>query len=175
MNNSDKAEFSKILGGISEIRGKPLSREALAMYWLALSDWDMQEFREAAKYLLSHSQFMPTPYDFEQLRTKANAETAGEAWAEVREAIRHRHHADKTSINPKIDKLVRMMGGYTALGLTDSDEMVWREKRFFELWETETDAEDVRLALPSLSNVTQRDTGPLLAAINKKIGQGSGS
>lgn len=173
MIDSDKSEFSKILGGMSEIRGKPLSREGMAMYWLALSDWSMEEFRQAAKHLLSHSQFMPTPYDFEQLRKKSSDETAGEAWEQVRRVIRHRHHSDPTSISPKVDKIVRMLGGYTTLGLTPSDEMQWREKKFFELWESQSDAEEVRQALPLLSNGRETDAQALLAGIVKKVTQGS--
>ena len=174
MNDSHKLEFSRILSGMAEIRGKPLSREALSMYWLALADWDIQEFRDAAKYLLNHSQFMPSPYDFEQLRKKASEETAGEAWEQVRRAIRHRHHTDRTSISPKVDKLVRMMGGYDALGMTNSDEMVWREKKFFELWETESDAEEVRQALPLLDGPRKTDAQALIGDLAKKLGHSGG-
>lgn len=171
MIDSDKIEFARILSGLAEIRSKPLSKEAMSMYWLALSDWSMDEFRQAAKHLLSHSQFMPTPYDFEQLRKEVSNETAGEAWEQVRSAIRHRHHSDATSINPKIDKIVRQMGGYTALGMTDSDQMTWREKRFFELWETESDAQEVRQALPLLANDRKADVQALLAGATKRIGK----
>lgn len=169
MIDSDKSEFSKILGGISEIRGKPLSREGMAMYWLALSHWSMEEFRQAAKHLLSHSQFMPTPYDFEQLRKKSSDETAGEAWEQVRRVIRHRHHSDPTSINPKVDKIVRMLGGYTTLGLTPSEEMQWREKKFFELWETQSDVEEVRQALPLLDGDRKAALDNLLAGATKRL------
>lgn len=147
MNESDKIEFARVLAGLAEIRGKPLSKSAMAMYWLALSDWPLDDFRAAAKHLLTHSQFMPTPYDFEQLR-KAGEETAGEAWGRVRQLVRTRHPGDPTSLDPKIDKIVRIMGGWDRLGMTNSDEMHFREKRFTELWDEITDVEETRGALP---------------------------
>lgn len=147
MTEADKIEFARILSGLSEIRGKALSKSAMAMYWLALSGWEMEDFRQAAKHLLSTCQFMPTPYDFEQLR-KSSQETSGEAWARVRQAIRHRYHGASTSLDPKIDKIVGIMGGWDRLGMTNSDEMHFREKRFAELWDEISDVEEVRAALP---------------------------
>jgi hypothetical protein len=173
MNDSHKLEFSKILSGIAEIRGKPLSRDAMSMYWLALHDWDIDDFRGAAAHLVSNSQFMPTPYDFEQLR-KAGEPTAGEAWQQVRQAIKHRHHTDQTSISPKIDKIVAIMGGWTVLGHTNTDEMHFREKRFAELWDEISDVENVRLALPAMAPANalegpKRDVALLTQGLVKKL------
>lgn len=145
MDDSDKREFAQTLQGLGEVRGKPLSKAALSVYWLALSDWDIEEFRVIAKHLLKHSQFMPTPYDFEQARKVDD--TADEAWLQVLEAIRTRHHTFATSISPKIDRVVRMMGGYAVLSMVNTDDLVWRQKRFAELWETASDVDDRRAAL----------------------------
>lgn len=145
MDDSDKREFAQTLQGLGEVRGKPLSKAALSVYWLALSDWDIEEFRAIAKHLLKHSQFMPTPYDFEQARKVDD--TADEAWLQVLEAIRTRHHTSATSISPKIDHVVRMMGGYAVLSMVNTDDLVWRQKRFAELWETASDVDDRRAAL----------------------------
>jgi hypothetical protein len=92
MDDADKREFAQTLQGLGEVRGKPLSKAALSVYWLALSDWDISEFRAVAKHLLTHSQFMPTPYDFEQARKVDD--TADEAWLQVLQAIRTRHHSE---------------------------------------------------------------------------------
>lgn len=145
MDDADKREFAQTLQGLGEVRGKPLSKAALSVYWLALNDWDISEFRAVAKYLLTHSQFMPTPYDFEQARKVDN--TADEAWLQVLQAIRTRHHTSATSISPKIDHVVRMMGGYANLSLTNTDDMVWRQKRFAELYEDANDIEERRTLL----------------------------
>ena len=145
MDDADKREFAQTLQGLGEVRGKPLSKAALSVYWLALSDWDISEFRAVAKYLLTHSQFMPTPYDFEQARKVDD--TADEAWLQVLQAIRTRQHTSATSISPKIDHVVRMMGGYANLSLTNTDDMVWRQKRFAELYEDANDIEERRTLL----------------------------
>ena len=145
MDDADKREFAQTLQGLGEVRGKPLSKAALSVYWLALSDWDISEFRAVTKYLLTHSQFMPTPYDFEQARKVDD--TADEAWLQVLQAIRTRQHTSATSISPKIDHVVRMMGGYANLSLTNTDDMVWRQKRFAELYEDANDIEERRTLL----------------------------
>ena len=134
MIDSDKTEFAAILSGMAEVRGKPMSNAALKMYWLALADWSMADFRAAALHLLKTTQFMPTPYDFHQLR---KVDSSGiDAWAKVRAIIRTRRPDDVTHIDPKTDRIVRAMGGYTQLGMTNTDDMHWREKRFLELWES---------------------------------------
>lgn len=161
MDDSNKREFAQILQGLGEIRGKPLSKAALSVYWLALQDWDIQEFRAVAKYLLSNSQFMPTPYDFQQARQVED--TADEAWLEVLQAIRTRHHTSETSISPKIDHIVRMMGGYATLSMTNSEDIVWRQKRFAELWEEVSEVDDRRAALehlPSYNGPRITNAGP---------------
>jgi len=145
MDDSHKREFAQTLQGLGEVRGKPLSKAALSVYWLALSDWDISEFRAVAKHLLTHSQFMPTPYDFEQARKVDD--TADEAWLQVLQAIRTRYHSEATSINPKIDHVVRLMGGYAGLSLVNTDDMVWRQKRFAELYEDANDIEERRTLL----------------------------
>jgi hypothetical protein len=156
MLQTDKPKFLAVLNGLAAIKpGAKLTTEALTLYWNALSAWTIEDFTAAANQLARTSEFMPNPYHFEQLR-KAGRMTAGEAWAVVREAARgHAELPDDASILAA----VRALGGLRAIGMTNSDQMQFLERRFAEHYESINDAEDVREALPNLT--TPRLRGPV--------------
>jgi hypothetical protein len=156
MQPDDRPEFLRILNGLAAVKpGAKLTPEALDLWWSAHADWPIDEFKSAAGQLAKTVEFFPNPYHFAQLR-KAGGQTAGEAWALVRETVRRTGWGEPTSISPRIDRVVRAMGGYDALGMTNTDAMPFREKRFVELWEEFGEADEARAALPS----TQRLSGP---------------
>lgn len=154
MNVSDKPEFLRILTGLAAIKpGKPLTPEGLEVYWLALSDWDVVQFREAASHLAKSVEFMPNPYHFEQLR-KAGQQTAGEAFGTARMICRSlspREFRNHASGDPKLDKAIRACGGWEALAMCTSENIGFFERRFAEHYEAISDAEDIRDELPALT------------------------
>lgn len=160
MTPADKPKFVATLTGLAQVKpGAKLTPEALEIYWLSLEDWTLAEFQQAARHLAKNCEFMPNPYHFEQLR-KAGEPTAGEAWAEVRAALRRMDYNNPPSISPRIDRVIRAMGGYRDLALANTDTLPFREKRFAELWEELGEAEQVRAALPSFHEKQPRLSGP---------------
>lgn len=154
MTPADKPEFVKIIVGLAALKpGKPLTDEGVVLFWSAMQDWSIEEFRAAANHLAKSVEFMPNPYHFEQLR-KASEPTPGEAWAQVRGKLKHIGPHDRVSISPRIDRVVAAMGGYHALAMSNSDAMPFREKRFAELWEEMGEADEIRAALPSVARIT---------------------
>ncbi len=85
MDNNDRPEFLRVLNGLAAIKRVDLTKEAYEIWWQSMKDWPIDEFKEGARHLLKNCQFMPTPYDFEQLRKKGEV-SAHEAWAM---ALRH--------------------------------------------------------------------------------------
>ena len=77
MESSDRQAFIEVVIGFAELKGKQLSAPALELYWEALKDWPLDEFKVAAAHLLKTSEFMPTPNSFEEIR-KAGRPTAAE-------------------------------------------------------------------------------------------------
>jgi hypothetical protein len=147
MTSNDKLEFLRVLMGLASIKpGKPLTPEGLEVYWLAMSEWPMDDFRAAASHLAKSVEFMPNPYHFEQLR-KGGEDTAGEAWAQVLAVVRRMNRNELVSISPQIDRVVRAMGGYGSLSLMTAEEQPWRAKRFTELFGEIGEAEEVREVL----------------------------
>jgi hypothetical protein len=156
MVEADKTDFVKVVMGFAELKGKQLSLPALELYWAALSDWDLIQFKAAAAHLLKTCEFMPTPKDFEDLR-KAGRATAGEAFAiAVAHAASSAYRRGVTGVD-LIDRCVRMIGGYGAIAICDEDKLHFLERRFVEHYGALEDAEEVRHALPAISQRLRLD------------------
>jgi hypothetical protein len=152
MNATDKQEFARILTGLSLIKpGKELTKDALAIYFAALEDWSIEDFKAAANHLAKTCEFMPNPYHFEQLRKK-NESTKHEAWEAAFERIkRGGNHPDD-----KISKAIRQVGGYYQLGMTPLDQMPFVAKRFQDAYESIGECESVPLLTKSEASHTMR-------------------
>lgn len=159
MQQADFQKFKAVMAGMGRVFGAEIDTVILDAYWLALREWPLDEFEQAASHLLANNTFMPKPADFTKLR-KAGEQTAGEAWAEVRAALRRMDYSNPPQISPRIDRVIRAMGGYRDLALANTDSLPFREKRFAELWEELGEAEAVRVALPSFMEQPKKLSGP---------------
>lgn len=172
MNAADRKPFLEIVIGFAELKGKQLSAPALELYWNAMRDWDLADFRAAANQLLKTSEFMPTPKSFEDLR-KAGRDTAGEAWIEAQRHVMWGLHGFTLADDcpPLIARAVRAIGGPNVIGMCDQDKLTFLERRFTEHFEAMQDSEDVREALPQIA---YRDDAPLAMRLTsgtfKRIG-----
>jgi hypothetical protein len=156
MLENDYDSFCEVIVGFAELKGREMSAAAIKLYWAAMQHWELDEFRQAAEQLLRTCTFMPTPKDFEDLR-KAALPTPGEAWATALEIGRH---GGRTSGDRLIDRAVRAIGGYNAIGMSEVDKTHFLERRFCEHYEAMQDAQETRDALPDLSPSPPRVSGP---------------
>lgn len=151
MTPADEPAFVKILMALaSQKPGKPLAPEGIELFWLAMQDWTLDEFRAAAARLVKTVEFMPNPYHFEQLR-KAGQETPGEAFARARQILKRlspREYSGHDSGDPKLDASIRACGGYEALAMCTTENIGFFERRFAEHFEAIRDAGETRRALP---------------------------
>ncbi len=159
MQSADFQRFKSVMAGMGRVFGADADGVLLDAYWLALRDWSLPEFEEAAAHLMRTIEFMPRPSAFVALR-KVGAETAGEAWGRVLARVRTMWPTERVSVDPRIDRVVHAMGGYAALCATDSSSMPFREKRFAELWEELGTAEHARESLPLLAGDAPKLEGP---------------
>jgi hypothetical protein len=158
----DRPKFLEIIVGFAELKGKQLSAPAMELFWNAMQAWSIEDFSAAANELIRKCEFMPTPKDFEDLR-KAGRKTPGEAWAEVLEYVRggayHQWDCGRPTFNvdhPRMtDELilaaVRAIGGFDVIAMSKTDQTPFLERRFAEHYESISDAEDVREALPQIA------------------------
>lgn len=145
MTPADFDEFSAIVLGFAELRGRELSSPAIKLFWNAMQDWTLTDFKQAANVLLASSKFMPTPYDFQQLR-RAGEQTAHEAWSQVLNG------------EPPLDpgsrawRAAQSVGGqYYVRHANLERDVPHIERRFIEAYEQLAEVEPVREALPQIA------------------------
>jgi hypothetical protein len=172
MTPADRKPFLEVLVGFAELKGKQLSAPAMELYWRAMQQWTLSEFKAAAEQLLRTCEFMPLPKDFEDLR-KAGRQTPGEAWADVLRFSRHEyrpngtqcinygHDEESPRFDPFVLQVVNAIGGFRAIAMSDTDKTQFLERRFCEHFATMQQASDVREAVPEIAYSGSRSiTGP---------------
>lgn len=144
MRPSDKPKFVTTLVGLAAIKGRELTDEAIDLWWLSMAAWSIEDFTAAAAHLIGACQFMPTPYDFAQLR-KAGEPTAGEAWERVLAGA-------KLEPGSRVARAAQIVGGQFAVRHADVErDLPFIQKRFMEAYEDLRDADVVRQALPQIA------------------------
>lgn len=158
MQASDKAEFVRVLTGLAAIKRVDMTKEAYEMWWLSMREWDITEFREAASHLIKTCEWMPSPYDFDQLK-RLERPSANEAWEM---AITHSNghwRKNRSCGDHNIDSVVSTMGGYQALAMCEIDKLGFLERRFLSTYNDFSDSHAARAALPYLSELSSARIG----------------
>lgn len=146
MTENDFNQFSNIVVGLAELKGRAISAAGIKLYWNAMQHWPIQAFEAAAHHLVRICAFMPSPKDFEDLR-RAQRPAGEEIWPRVQRWIRG---FDMAPNDPIAVRAVAAMGGAYALGMRDSRDAHWMAKEFSEHYAELTDLELTREALPQL-------------------------
>lgn len=154
MTLDEFAEFSAVVIGFGELRGKTLSPAAIELYFRAMGSWSLPEFKAAAEQLLRTCEWMPTPFHFEQLR-KAGRPVTAEAWIEARKLARtwRPNAPSPRSGSDLLDRAVESIGGYRAIAMCNVDAMGFLEKRFVDAYNSMQDVWDTREAVPHVLSI----------------------
>ena len=157
MDNNNRPEFVRVLNGLAAIKRVDLTKDAYELWWQSMKDWSIDGFKDAAGYLLKNCQFMPAPYDFEQLRKKGKP-SAHEAWSM---ALQHADGAWKQGVlgDALTDRVIAALGGYSVIALTHTDKLGFLERRFLDAYNDLLDTSVVREALPDLTERTRIQNG----------------
>lgn len=143
MSPQDKPEFVRILVGLSAMKpGKELTSEVFDLYWSALSDWSLADFRAAANHLARSSEFMPNPYHFDQLAKQARRTNADASWEQI---ITNHGQTD----DPVAARSLRSLGGWRVIGFSESTRLPWLKERFKEAYQSFANSAEAVAALPS--------------------------
>lgn len=146
MQPTDRVEFVRVLNGLAAIKRVDLTPEAIDLWWSAMSRWSIDDFKAAASHLVSSSQFMPSPYDFQQLRS-AGQLTAGEAWASV-------VGGDQLETGSRIARAAMIVGGQRHIRHADVvKDLPFLRNRFMEVYDSLGDVDSAREALPEVVSV----------------------
>lgn len=148
MQPSDKPKFVTTLVGLASIKGRELTSEAIDLWWLSMAPWSIEDFTAAAAHLIGACQFMPTPYDFSQLR-KAGELTAGEAWSLALSG-------QSLPAASRVARAAQIVGGQYAIRHANVEkDLPFIERRFKEAYEDLCDVDPVREALPQIAATEQ--------------------
>lgn len=144
MRPTDRVEFVRVLNGLAAIKRVDLTAEAIDLWWSAMSRWSLDDFKAGASHLVTSCQFMPTPYDFHQLR-RAEELTAGEAWQEVVSGAR-------LEPGSRVAKAAQIVGGQWHIRHADIErDIPHLMRRFMDVYEELSDVETTREALAETS------------------------
>ena len=160
MRTDDHQEFVRVLTGIATIKRVDLTAEAFELWWNAMKEWEIGDFKDASGYLLKNCQFMPAPYDFEELLKKQRP-SAHEAWAE---ALRFASGGWRTGMHEdnRINSVAGTLGGWSVIALCNYEKLGFLERRFIDTYDDFIHGDDVRVALPNLTErSTERVGGPV--------------
>jgi len=119
MNQTDKANFAKLLTGLAELHNKKLSEQQFDIYWHALKHYEYKDVMQSLNRLIIDpdvGQFMPKPADV--VRTiEGDSETrALVAWSKVMRAIREIGAWESVIFDDaKIHSVIMDMGGWIEL------------------------------------------------------------
>lgn len=149
MTLDDYDSFCAVVVGFAELRGRQLSAEAIELYWHAMQSWSLDDFKRGANALLNSSKFMPTPYDFEQLR-RAGELKPPEAWVLVLSGA-------ALDPNSRIYRAAQCVGGQYAVRHANTErDLPHVERRFLEAYAQLSEVEPIREALPQIAKPAAR-------------------
>jgi hypothetical protein len=148
----DFQRFNELISGMGRIYGTVIDRVFLDAYWVALADWELEDFEQACGHLMRTSKFMPRPADFTELR-KAGQETAGEVFASLCQWTEYtpRGYVEKPGIPRPIASALRAIGGADAYMMCDAEKLHFLERRFCEHYDQITQANETREAVPAIA------------------------
>jgi hypothetical protein len=158
MKPDDKREFVAVLTGLASIKpGKELTKEGFEVYWAAMQDWSIDDFRDAASHLSKTVEFMPNPFHFDQLK-KLQRPGKHEAWGEAMSASLGWRNGTGSG-DPTIDAAVATIGGYRMLALCAETKLCFYERRFLETYEEFVASDETRAALPHITDRSTKRVG----------------
>lgn len=150
MTPNDFDKFSEVVVAFAELKGRQLSPPAIELYWRAMHDWTLVDFRQAAEHLLRSCEFMPTPKNFEDLR-KAGEPTAAEAWTTALTSCVCWRRPDDLPTG-RIARAAAAVGGFRAIAMADEEHALPHiQRRFLDAYNEFMDVDPVREALPQIA------------------------
>ena len=155
MTNTDRPEFFKTIAALGEVFNTETSDFVLELYFKALCDMDIEDFKAAATTLLQESKFFPKPAEFREIAKPKGIE-ALEAYQSVCRAVSRvgTYRSIQFADDPKAGKALELMGGWVAFGQSEQDEH-WKQKEFLRIYDTLNGAE---LAPKTLQGVHHDET-----------------
>jgi hypothetical protein len=154
VRDTDEVRFLKILNGLGALKKIDLNPAAIDLWWGAFADWSIEDFDAAAKRLILEKQWIG-PNDFQDLR-KAGRPTPGEAWEKAVAWAASGQWRGGPMGDDLVDRCVRIIGGYQAIAMCDTDRLHFIERRFCGHFGDIEDRQEIREAVPAIAYADRR-------------------
>lgn len=140
MQKQDKIEFEIYLSGVAEIFDKQLSGIQMDIYFEALKNLTLEEFKRAATYVSKTCKFFPKPVEFLEQVIPNKDDLASLALIKLEKAIESYGYYQTVIFDDKIiHMVVDAMGDWmTIYNLYYDNERDWtfKRKEFISLYKT---------------------------------------
>lgn len=141
---NDRKKFAENMALLSDLKNREISKAMADAYFEVLKPYTDEQCLSAFKKIIATSKFFPQPADFLEILGEKTTLTNASAWAEVMRGLNQGRIPD----NPKIQKIISVLGGWDNLSLQSYDELIWIEKRFNEYFADITETEQGLLEYP---------------------------
>ena len=136
MTADDRIEFATIVAALAELHGKELTDAATELYFRALADVEIAEFRKAAATAARTCKFFPKPVEILDLVRGPGNDRAALAWTELQQQVSSVGGYGKPEFaDPALTETVRLLGGWEDVCWPREAEP-WMRKRFAELYQS---------------------------------------
>jgi len=113
MNKNDRTQFESILTVIAEAFDKQLSGSQLDLYFLALQDLTLEQFKKAGNIIIQTARFFPKPVDFREAVKGTVLDKTTQAVLQFENAVRrHGYYASVIFEDKIIHACVEALGGW---------------------------------------------------------------
>lgn len=134
METRDIAPFMKLIAGIGELYGKPLSVPLTELYWQSLKCFELQDVQKALQAHIHNpdcGQFFPKPADVVRFIEGSGETKALQAWSVVEKAM-HQVGGYQSIVfdNSLIHAVIEDMGGWVTLCGTKLTELPFKANEF---------------------------------------------
>jgi hypothetical protein len=134
MNDSDKANFARLMTAVAELHNKKLSQQLFDIYWHALKKYEYKDIMRSLNRLIVDpdvGQFMPKPADIVRSNDGDSNTKAILAWGKVMQAIRQVGAWDSVVFDDKkIHAVIEDMGGWIELCRKSTKELGFLSNEF---------------------------------------------
>lgn len=135
MKSSER--FQAAIALLAGAFNREMGHAAIEAYWIALQCLTELELSAATTRALSECRFMPSASEllaFAGRGSSLEAETV-EAWEAVRRAIDRHDYTDSVDFGPRVNAVVRNLGGWLRLCALPLEELnVWARKEFERIY-----------------------------------------
>lgn len=124
----EKRRFMALMTGLSDMYDKVISKNALALYWQTLREYDFEAVQRAAEAHMKNPEtagsFMPKPSEFVKMMQGSTGDQSAIAWSKAEEAVRRAGpYQDVVFDDAIIHRVLADMGGW--IWLCSQDDKAW--------------------------------------------------